>query len=84
MASQAQALNNDTNVEIYETLPDVTNTTTYRGLKDSAYVPGNRPKTPELTPKPKKITILTSPNKGSEDSNTRKGTGILTVALFAY
>ena len=67
---------------MYGALPDVTNTTVYRGLKDLAYVPGNRPETPELAFKPKRVTTL--PDKGSKDSNTSKGTGTLTVAFFVY
>ena len=85
MASQAQALNNNINVKIHGALPDVTNTTAYRGLKDSAYIPGNtKPETPEPAYKPKRNTTLTSPNKDNKDSNTSKGTPILSAALFAY
>ena len=70
---------------MYGALPDVTNNTARRGLKDSIYAPGNvRPETPEPAPKPKRTTILTSPDKGSKGDNTNKGTGMLTVALLAY
>ena len=85
MASQAQASNNDIDVEMHGALPDVTNTTAYRGLKDSAYVPGNtKPETPEPALKLKRTTTLTSPDKDNKDKNTSKGTGTLTVALLAY
>ena len=78
-------MNNDIDVEMYGALPDVTNNTARRGLKDLVYVLGNvRPETPEPAPKPKRTTILTSPDKGSKEDNTSKGTGILTVALFVY
>ena len=85
MASQAQASNNDNDVKIHRAPPDVTNTTTHKGLKDLAYVPGNvRPETLEPVPRSKRITILTPPGKGNKDNITSKGTGILTVALLVY
>ena len=85
MASQAQASNNDIDVEMREALPSVTNTTAYRGLKDSAYAPGNaKPKTPELAPKNKGIKILTPPSKNNTNSGNNAGTGSLITTLLAY
>ena len=85
MAFQAQALNNDNDVEMYGVPPIVTNTPTYRGLKDLAYAPGNvKPKTPEPGLSTKEVTILIPPGKSNRDNNTNKGAGILTLALIVY
>ena len=85
MASQAQASNNDINVEIHGAPPDVTNTTAYRGLKDSAYAPGNaKPESPEPAPKNKGTRTITPPEKGNANKGTNAETGSLTAALLAY
>ena len=78
-------MNNDINVEIREALPSVTNTTTYKGLKDLAYAPGNaKPEIPEPAPKNKGVKILTLPDKGNTNNGTGTGNGFLTAVLLAY
>ena len=85
MASQAQASNNDINVEMYGTLPNVTNTIAHKGLKDSAYAPGNtKPETPEPAPKNKGVKILSPHEKGNTNSGISIRTGSLTTVLLVY
>ena len=70
---------------MYEALPGVTNTIAYKGLKDSAYAPGNaKPETPELAPRNKGVKIITPPEKGNMNSGTSTGTGTLTAVFLAY
>ena len=68
-----------------EALPGVTNITTHKGLKDSAYAPGNaKPETPEPAPKNKGAKILTPPEKGNMNNGTGTGNGSLIAVLLAY
>ena len=70
---------------MYEPLPDATNTTAYRGLKDLAYAPGNaKLETLKPIPKNKGVKVLTPPEKGNTNNGNGAETGFLTTVLLAY
>ena len=70
---------------MYEALLGVINTIAYKGLKDSAYAPGNaKPETPKPAPKNKGVKILIPPEKDNTNSGTGAETGSLIAILLAY